>query len=136
MRGAIHLLATLIVIPYALLAGGFLLLGHAIGEGSILVFFDRLLNQAAWLVPWGIAGIGMGFLALAALGLVSRTRAVGGLLLALVASLSIVLIVSLSATPVTADEAVFLLPCVAALLFGAWVFASERTRLHAVGNST
>jgi hypothetical protein len=135
MRGVLHVLATLIVIPYAMLAGGFLILGHAIGAGSILAFFDRLVSQASWLMPWGVVAIGMGFLVLAALGLVARVRALGGLLLAMLALSAVIVIVTFNATTVTSDEVLFLLPCAGSLLFGAWEFAAERIRMRAVGNS-
>ena len=126
MRGVLHIVATIIVIPYAVLAVGFLGLRYAIGDGSVFGFFERLLEEASWLVPWGVAGLVVGFLVLAALGLVRRLRGLGGLLLAVIALVSIVVIVGWRGSAVTTDEVVFLLPCVAALLFGGWVFAVER----------
>lgn len=134
MRGIFHVLATLIVVPYAIFALGFLGLRHAIGDGSVLGFFDRLLNHASWLMPWGVIGLAVGFLLLAALGLVARVRWVAGLLLSLVALFSIGVIVGLSASPVTTDAAVFLSPCAASLIFGGWMFAAERIRVRGVGN--
>ena len=135
MRGILHVLATLVVIPYAVLAGGFLALGHAIGEGSILGFFSRLLDQALWLMPWGIIGFGVGFLVLAALGLIGRLRWVAGLLLSMVALFSLLVIVGKSTSPVTVDEAVFLLPCIASFIFGGWTFAAERTTVYRAKSS-
>ena len=81
MRGALHVLATITLAPYFLLAAGFVLLGQAIGSGSLWSFFDTLLAQATWLIPWGMIGLAAFFLFLAALGLYSRSRWIAGALL-------------------------------------------------------
>ena len=81
MRSVLHVLATITLAPYFLLAAGFVLLGQAISSGSLWSFLDTLLMQATWLIPWGMIGLAASFLILAALGLHSRSRWIAGVLL-------------------------------------------------------
>ncbi|HET7063916.1 MAG TPA: hypothetical protein VFI49_06525 [Rudaea sp.] len=46
MRGALHLLCTLVLLPYLLLAAWFLILGDAISAGSLASFLTTLLSHA------------------------------------------------------------------------------------------
>ena len=43
MYAALHVFATIVVLPYVVLAIGFVILGHSISSGSLLSFFDTLL---------------------------------------------------------------------------------------------
>jgi hypothetical protein len=126
MRGVLHVLATAVLVPYLVLAAGFVLLGHTIAGGSLLAFFDRLLMHFTWLVPWGIIGFGVVLFALATLGLFARFRVMAGLVLCLTASTSTIIILVLTSATVGLGEVLFLLPCLAVATFGAWLAVSER----------
>src|SRR5207342_3319603 len=81
MRGALHLLCTLVLLPYLLLAAWFLILGDAISGGSLASFLTTLLSHALWLIPWGLLGFTAGIVAVAALGMIEGMRWLGGLCL-------------------------------------------------------
>jgi hypothetical protein len=81
MRGALHLLCTIMLLPYLLLAAWFLILGDAIAGGSLASFFTTLLAHALWLIPWGLLGLTVGIVAVAALGVIDGARWLGGLCL-------------------------------------------------------
>jgi len=135
MRGALHVLATITLVPYVLLAAGFVLLGQAISSGSLLSFLETLLLQATWLVPWGVIGFPIPFLLLAALGLHSRSRWIAGLLLCLIASTCGVIIFLMSTSAIGVGEVLFLLPCITVVIFGGWLVVVERRVRHVGGNA-
>jgi hypothetical protein len=125
MRGALHVLATLVLAPYAVLALGFLLLGNAISTGSIGGFFLRLLDFFLVLVPWGMLGLLAMFLTVAGLGMVERTRRTGGALVAAIGAACMATIAIVPDAALEADALFFLLPCAAAAAFGAWTAAGS-----------
>ena len=51
MRSLLHLLATLVVLPYLALAGAFVLLGRIVAAGSLPSIILALIEQALWLLP-------------------------------------------------------------------------------------
>lgn len=126
IRGALHVLATVTLAPYFLLAAGFVLLGQAIGSGSLWSFVDTLLLQATWLIPWGMIGLAAFFIVLAALGLNSRSRWIAGALLCLVALASVAVIVFMDRSALDAGGLLFLSPCIMVVAFGGWLAIVER----------
>ena len=129
MRGALFLLAVVVALPYALLAGAFILLDQAISAGKLWAVLTTLLSQALWIVPWGMLGFACASVGLAVLGLVPRTRGLGGLLLCLIASASIAVLLFKSASALDMSEAIVLLPCLAVAVYGGWLaYAAWRSR--------
>lgn len=124
MRALFHVLATIVAVPYVLLATGFLLLGQLINSGSIVAFFDTLITQFAWVMPWGILGFALALLLLATLGLFPQTRWLAGLLLGLLAGSSLLVIVFFDRA-LDAGKFLFLLPGLLVVFFAAWLAFSE-----------
>ena len=124
MRGALHVLATLVTVPYLLLAAAFGIGGHAIGAGSLWGALDTLLAHFLWIVPWGAIGFAVLLIAVAVLGAYLPTRRLGGLLLALLAGVALVVIVVLGSGPLEGRQLLFLVPCALALAYGAWLASS------------
>ena len=62
MRGAMHLLCTLVLLPYLALAAWFLIIGDVAAAGSLASVLMTLLSHALWLMPWGLLGIAAGIL--------------------------------------------------------------------------
>ncbi len=52
MHAFIHTLGAILVLPYVVMAGGFLLIGEAARAKGLLALFDVMLNQADWLLRW------------------------------------------------------------------------------------
>jgi hypothetical protein len=121
LRGVLHVAATLVLVPYVALALGFALLGHAIAAGSLPAMFLRVIDQAAWLVPWGLLAIVAGLFGVAVLGLIVRMRRVAGLCVALIGAGCLLLILLFPTTAPGVGELAFLAPCMAATGFGAWL---------------
>jgi hypothetical protein len=126
MRVALYLLATLVLMPYMLLATGFMLLGHVLSGGTLLSLFDALLTAAVWLIPWGLLAFAIAFLALLALGLSDRLRWLGGLCLSLIACACTATILALGAAAIEPGQLLFMLPCVTIVIVGAWLAYAER----------
>jgi hypothetical protein len=121
MRGALHVIATLATVPYLLLAAAFSIGGHAIGAGSLWNALDTLLAHFLWIVPWGAIGFAVVVIAVAVLGAYPPTRRLGGLLLALLAGIALVVIVALGSGPLDGGQLLFLVPCALVLACGAWL---------------
>jgi len=128
MRVAIHLLATLILIPYFLLAGGFLLFGYAIAGGSLITLFDSMLSAAFWLLPLGLlVGVAV-FAALTLLGTNDRTRWLASACVCVLAASSLFVIVATPSGPLDSGQVLFLLPCALAAVASGWLAVSEWRR--------
>jgi hypothetical protein len=117
MRAVLHVLATIVVVPYFILATGFVLLGHSISSGSWLVFFDRLVMHAAWLVPWGLIAIAGAIGLVAVIGATRRFRRIGAVCLLVVAGASLAVIVIGDTSTLGSGQLLFLLPCICVFLF-------------------
>ncbi len=125
MRGALHVLGTIVLVPYVALAIGFALLGQAISGASLGDFLGTLLAQFLWLVPWGFIGLTLAIVLLALLGLSTRLRWLGGLCQCLIAASSIATLIVVTTSPIGVPELLFLLPCLVVLVFGAWLAVVE-----------
>jgi hypothetical protein len=121
VRGTLHVLGTLLLVPYLIFAAGFLLLGRAISRGSLWGFFDTLLQEAVWIIPWGALAAAGFILAVAALGVFPESRRLGGACLAVLAAGSLIVLVTMASTPVGSGDVPFLAPCVAVLALGVWL---------------
>jgi hypothetical protein len=125
MRIALHLLCLLVILPYAVLATGFVLLGHAIASGSLLRFFESLLYNALWLLSWkGLAVVGT-IVVVAALGFFVRSRWLGAACVALVAAASVIVVLTLGTDGLEFGHLLFLAPCVAAGVGAGWLAETE-----------
>ena len=121
MPGLLHAIATLVALPYALLAAAFLLVGQAARARGLFGIFNILLHHADWFVRWGIYVLPVIYLALALAGFSPGLRRMGALSL-LVLSTGSLLLIWLLPTSGRFDvgQWVFLLPCVAVIGFSAW----------------
>jgi hypothetical protein len=120
MRALLHVLATIALLPYLVLASGFLILGHAISSGTLFSFFGTLLAHAVWIIPWGLIGFASAMVLVAVLGIVPRFRRFGALCLCLLAAASLAVIIFMVPSRVGWSELLFLLPCMLVLIFGGW----------------
>lgn len=125
MRGALHLLCTIVLLPYLMLAAWFLILGDAIAGGSLASFFTTLLAHALWLVPWGLLGFAAAIFGVMALGLIESVRWLGGICLFVLAAGCLLVVVGANTSGIDLGELLFLLPCLAVLFFGAWLAIVE-----------
>lgn len=120
MRGLFHLLATVTVTPYVVLALAFVLFGRAVASGSWLGFFDTLITQASWVIPWGAIVFALLTCALGVVGFTSM-RWLGGIVLCVLADISLAVLLVMPDSAIDADALVVLLPCAAVALFGGWI---------------
>ena len=84
-RGFLHVLATLVVAPYAAIAAMLLVVGHSIAQGELWSVVDTLLMHALWILWGGAIAFVLAIVAIAVLGAVPRTRALGATILAALA---------------------------------------------------
>jgi hypothetical protein len=117
MYGILHAVGTIVLVPYLLLAGGFLLIGKVAASQGLWAALDAVLEEADWLVRWGIYALPVLIFALALAGFVPRLRGIGLLSLVLLSGGSLLAICLLHSTRVGLGELVFLAPCV--LVFAA-----------------
>ena len=126
MRVALYLVLIVVLMPYALLAAGFLLLDHVIADGTLGAMIKALLRMAMWLIDGGllvVAGMLLGLLIPAAS---DRWRWLGFVGLCVIALTSIAAIALLSSAPLEAGQWMFLAPCGLAAATSAWLARIER----------
>jgi hypothetical protein len=126
----LHVLATLLIAPYVALAIVLLAFGHATSQGSLWGFIDTLFLHVMWILPWGMLGFGAGILVLAGLGIKHSTRTLAAALLCALAIASPVILVVVSGSRLDEGAIIFLMPCIAAAIFGAWRVSEERRIQH------
>ncbi len=122
MLGLLHAIATLVALPYALLAAAFLLVGQAARARGLVGVVDVLLHHADWFVRWGIYVLPVLYLALAVAGFSPGLRRTGAVFLLVLSTGSLLLIWLLPTSGKTdLGQWVFLLPCVAVIGVSAWL---------------
>ena len=125
MRGALHLLCTIMLLPYLVLAAWFLIVGDVIAASSLASVLTTLLSHALWLFPWGLLGIAAGIVTLAALGVIESARWLGGVCLVVLAGGCLLIVIAGNPSAIGPGELLFLLPCFAILIFGGWLALAE-----------
>jgi hypothetical protein len=125
MRIVLHLLCIVAVLPYLVLASGFLVLGHIVASGSLFGMFETLVAHAAWFVSWRAIVIAALIILVAALGFNPRTRWAAAAFVCLVATASLIVIVTLNSSRLEFGQWVFLVPCIGALVGAGWLAQSE-----------
>jgi hypothetical protein len=126
MRATMHVVATLMLLPYIALAAGFVLLGQVAAGKSLPSLFATLLAQALWLMPWGLIGLAAVICVVAALGFSVRLRWLGGCCLCAIAAACLIVIIVTPTAPMSSGQLLFVAPCGLVLLFGAWLGLAER----------
>ena len=121
----LHVLATLVVAPYAALAVGFLAIGRVAASKGLWEILDAVLQSFIAIMSWGIYAFAAIVVAVAAMGCFDRTRTAASAVLAALAGVSLLILLFHRTTPVEAGELVFMLPCLAALAFGIWRFGAR-----------
>lgn len=110
------------VLPYAALAGFFLLIGGAARAKGLFALLEVVLHHANWLLLWGVYGFALLWLALVVMGLLAPFQRAAALLLCLLASGSLLIIIALPSTPLEPGQVLFLAPCVVLAVASAWLF--------------
>ena len=125
MRATLHILGTILLLPYLLLAIAFALIGQAASSKSLGALLWTLLTQIAWIVPWGILGLAASIVLIAGLGFSARLRWLGYLCLFVLALASLLVIVILPGDGFGFDALIFLAPCIAVLFASGWYGMAE-----------
>lgn len=128
MPGLLLAVAALVVLPYAVLAGAFLMIGEMSGAQGLPGVFDVLLGHADRMLRWGLYALPAASIALVVLGFLPRLRRAGWLALLVLSTGSLATVGTLGATRLGAGELAFLLPCALVSLACAVVLARPRTR--------
>lgn len=133
MHALLHIIGTLVVLPYLLLAVAFLLIGDIARTRGLLAIIDTIANHANWILRWGLYGLPVIALAFMAFGLIPSLQRSCAAVLFLVALGSLGIICWLHSGRLELGQIVFLLPCVAVIAMSAWLF--NRAATPQVGSS-
>ncbi|EDY37318.1 hypothetical protein CPCC7001_196 [Cyanobium sp. PCC 7001] len=129
MRVVLHVLGSILVLPYAALALWFLVIGDIARSKGLFAVLETALNHLNGVLLWGIYLLPLLWLGLVVMGCVPRLQQPGALCLALLALASCLVVVSLSSTPVGLDDLVLLFPCLAVAVSSAWSFWRAGSRM-------
>ena len=122
MRALIHLLASILVVPYLALAGWFLLIGEVARTKGLVALLDVALGHALWILGWGIYLLPPLWCVLAASGAVPRLQKAAALILGFLAAFSLVVIVTLQSSPIELGQVLFLGPCLGIVAVSIWFY--------------
>ena len=122
MHGLMHLLASILVVPYLALAGLFLLIGEVARTKGLFAVLDVALEHALWILGWGIYLLPLLWLILAASGAVPRLQKAAALILGFLAACSLVVIVTLQSSPIELGQVLFLGPCLGIVAVSIWFY--------------
>ncbi len=127
MHSILHVLGTLVVLPYLLLAAAFLLMSDVARTRGLFEIMAVVANHANWILRWGIYGLPVVMLALLVAGLIPSWQRGSTAVLFLVALGSLAVIGLLHSGKLELGHYVFLLPCVAVVAVSAWLFIRSGT---------
>lgn len=113
---ALHVLFTAVVMPYAALAVGFLIIGQVASTRGLWEILDTFLVSVNRVLSWGGFVFILAFLAIAALGVFERHFRMASLVLAMAAGASLAILVLLGSGPMEIGHWLFLAPCLVALV--------------------
>jgi len=88
----LHVLATLVVAPYAALAVGFLAVGRVAASKGLWEILDVVFQSFVALMSWGIYAFAAVILLIAATGCISAARVAASIALAALAGLSLLIL--------------------------------------------
>ena len=123
MRLLLHFVSFALMLPSLIFASGFLLLGHAIGGGTLLAFFSRLLSDALWLASGGLLLVLALLCAVLIGGFVTRTRFLAAACVAGLAVGSAIVLVALGA-----GSRLLLVPGLVSVCASGWLAMKEWPR--------
>jgi hypothetical protein len=125
MPQILHILATLLVVPYAILAVGFLIIGKVASSRGPLNLLQSLIDIFALLVPWGAIAFFLAFLCIVSLPFFQVTRPVSPAALVVVAGFSLAILLFYRPSLPSGGELLFMLPCCAVLVASGWRILSR-----------
>jgi len=123
MRSLLHFVSFALMLPSLIFASGFLLLGHAIGGGTLFAFFSRLLSDALWLASGGLLLVLALLCAVLIDGFVTRMRFLAAACVAALAVGSAIVLIALGA-----GGWLLLVPGLASTFASAWLATKEWPR--------
>lgn len=123
MHSILHVIGTLVVLPYLLLAVAFLLMGDVARTRGLFEILTVVANHANWILRWGIYGLPVLIVLLIVAGLIPSWQRGSAAVLFLVALGSLGVICRLHSGRMELGHIVFLLPCVAVIGASAWLFS-------------
>lgn len=124
MRHVLHILATLVVFPYAVLAVGFLFVGKVASSRGPLSLLQSLFDIFVLIVPWGAIGFLLAFLCVACLTFFQVKGQVPASALAGISGLSLVIVMFYRPSLPSIGEVLFMLPCFVVLVGSGWQLLS------------
>jgi hypothetical protein len=130
MRALLHLVSIILLLPSLVFSAAFVALSRAAEQKALTAFFLRLLEDASNLLHWGLLATVISLVLIAGAGFSVRSRWLAGIVVALLAVTSAVLVVSLASSPLTFDNALFFLPGFISLCIGTWLAVTERPRIN------
>ncbi|MCT0224866.1 hypothetical protein [Synechococcus sp. CS-1328] len=122
MKALLHVIGSVVVVPYVALALFFLAVGEAARTKGLFALFDIAWRNLDWFVGWGLYAVPVLWICLVATGFVPELQRASSLCLCLLAVTSFLVVVILPATKAGVGELIFLLPCVAVAVTSAWLF--------------
>lgn len=122
--GFVHALITLVALPYALLATAFLMVGEVARSRGMFEVIKTLFSYVDGFARWGIYLVPLACFLLAIIGFVPGLRRAGAVCVVGLAAASLVTICLLSSTKLGLGELTFLVPLVAVIVVGCWLFVA------------
>jgi hypothetical protein len=120
MRGAMHALSTLMLVPYFVLAAFFVLVGRAAASKGWWELFDLLASTMLWTLRLGVPVVVIGFLVLAGAGFFAGAQRVAAIVLTTLAGLVLFILLIWPRTLPDAGQILFLVPCALVFAGGLW----------------
>jgi hypothetical protein len=135
MRALLHVVSIILLSPSLVFAIAFVWISHATAQKSLIDFFLQLLEDTSILMTWGLLVFVISLVLIAGAGFSARFRWLAGLVVALLAIISAVLLVSLGSSPVTSSNVLFFVPGFLSLCIGAWLAFTEWPHITHAANA-
>lgn len=121
MHAFLHIIGTVVVVPYVALALLFVFIGQLARSKGLWALVDAFWNNLDWYVSGGFHVAVAIWVCLVVTGCIPTLQRGSSLGLSILAAASFIVIVCLSSSRLGIGEIVFLFPCVAVAVTGAWL---------------
>lgn len=122
----LHVLMTLISIPYILLAAFFVGVGRVASQRGLWAILDTFLDSINWALTWGICGLGVALITICAMGSIEPLRWWATLTLLGMLSVTLCILLYYRASFPSLDELVLLAPAIIVLAICFWRLIRHR----------
>lgn len=125
LTAVLHVVMTLVAIPYFLLAGYFVMIGRIASQRGLWDILDSFLTSFNWIATWGFLLLGVTVTTIAGMGFWESKRWLATMALGVLMATTLGILLFYRTSIPTLDELYFLAPGILVISYCCWQLLSH-----------